>query len=44
VDGLGGSGLDRLLHAQGDDEQPDDPRREKDKVGGLLYDSQDCGL
>ena len=32
VDGLSGSGLDRLLHPPGDDEQPDDPRKGKNQA------------
>jgi hypothetical protein len=30
VDGLGGSGFDRLLHPPGDDEQPDAPESDGD--------------
>ena len=43
VDGLTGSGLDRRFPPPGDDEQPDAPRREKEKVGDQHYDSIGCG-
>ena len=38
VDDLGGSGLDRLLHPPGNDEQPDAPREDKD----VAEESWDC--
>ena len=38
VDGLCGSGLDRLLHPPGNDEEPDAPREDKD----VAEESWDC--